>query len=235
MINPSLFERLMACKNAKDREKDLEIKPKPVKKSDKKAAENKASAKEKDEGFSFGGDVFETKKFKGKKTALLPLERFIFAVQNETDKNKIKACANLRGRIITKDNGMLLDGEKLSQIIEIAKNLVLTPIAEKKWNRHLNGNIYNDVEKEQIIFALETVLRTAIAKQKNKEYGFITLFTDGKGNYWLKTSRGFSTALQETHASLETLVEEDVEFSADAEERINDALRLVNKFYNKKD
>ena len=235
MINPSLFERLMACKNAKDREKDLEIKPKPVKKSDKKAAENKSSAKEKDEGFSFGGDVFETKKFKGKKTALLPLERFIFAVQNETDKNKIKACANLRGRIITKDNGMLLDGEKLSQIIEIAKNLVLTPIAEKKWNRHLNGNIYNDVEKEQIIFALETVLRTAIAKQKNKEYGFITLFTDGKGNYWLKTSRGFSTALQETHASLETLVEEDVEFSADAEERINDALRLVNKFYNKKD
>ena len=235
MINPSLFERLMACKNAKDREKDLKIKPKPVKKSDKKAAENKASAKEKDEGFSFGGDVFETKKFKGKKTALLPLERFIFAVQNETDKNKIKACANLRGRIITKDNGMLLDGEKLLQIIEIAKNLVLTPIAEKKWNRHLNGNIYNDVEKEQIIFALETVLRTAIAKQKNKEYGFITLFTDGKGNYWLKTSRGFSTALQETHASLETLVEEDVEFSADAEERINDALRLVNKFYNKKD
>ncbi|MCR5252348.1 MAG: ATP-dependent RNA helicase [Treponema sp.] len=235
MINPSLFERLMACKNAKDREKDVEIKPKPVKKSDKKAAENKKTANDKDEGFSFGGDIFETKKFKGKKTALLPLERFIFAVQNEADKNKIKACANLRGRIITKDNGMILDGEKLSQIIEIAKNIVLTPIAEKKWNRHLNGNIYNEVEKEQIIFALETVLRTAIAKQKNKEYGFITLFTDGKGNYWLKTSRGFSTALQETHASLETLVEEDVEFSAEAHERINDALRLVNKFYNKKD
>ena len=235
MINPSLFERLMACKNAKDREKDVEIKPKPVKKSDKKAAENKKTANDKDEGFSFGGDIFETKKFKGKKTALLPLERFIFAVQNETDKNKIKACANLRGRIITKDNGMILDGEKLSQIIEIAKNIVLTPIAEKKWNRHLNGNIYNEVEKEQIIFALETVLRTAIAKQKNKEYGFITLFTDGKGNYWLKTSRGFSTALQETHASLEALVEEEVDFSPEAEERINSALRLVNKFYDKKD
>ncbi|WP_027727797.1 helicase-related protein [Treponema sp. C6A8] len=248
-INPQLFDRLMACKNAKDREKDEEAdlrrseerkrneeaKQKRLKKSEQKAADSKKGAKEKDESFSFGGDIFETKKFKGKKTAILPLERFIFAVQNETDKNKIKACANLRGRIITKDNGMLLDGEKLSQIIEIAKNLVLTPIAEKKWNRHLNGNIYNDVEKEQIIFALETVLRTAIAKQKNKEYGFITLFTDGKGNYWLKTSRGFSTALQETHASLEALVEEDVDFSPEAEERINDALRLVNKFYDKKD
>ncbi len=248
-INPALFDRLMACKKAKDREKDEEAdlrraeerkrneeaKQKRLKKADQKASENKASGKEKDESFSFGGDIFETKKFKGKKTALLPLERFIFAVQNETDKNKIKACANLRGRIITKDNGIMLDGEKLSQIIEIAKNLVLTPIAEKKWNRHLNANIYNDVEKEQIIFALETVLRTAIAKQKNKEYGFITLFTDGKGNYWLKTSRGFSTALQETHASLEALVEEDVVFSPEAEERINDALRLVNKFYSKKE
>ena len=248
-INPALFDRLMACKKAKDRENDEEAdqrraeerrrneeaKQKRIKKADQKAVENKAGAKDKDESFSFGGDIFETKRFKGKKTALLPLERFIFAIQNETDKNKIKACANLRGRIITKDNGILLDGEKLSQIIEIAKNLVLTPIAEKKWNRHLNANIYNEVEKEEIIFALETVLRTAIAKQKNKEYGFITLFTDGKGNYWLKTSRGFSTALQETHASLEALVEEDVEFSPEAEERINDALRLVNKFYSKKE
>ena len=248
-INPALFDRLMACKKAKDRENDEEAdqrraeerrrneeaKQKRIKKADQKGSENKAGAKEKDESFSFGGDIFETKRFKGKKTALLPLERFIFAIQNETDKNKIKACANLRGRIITKDNGILLDGEKLSQIIEIAKNLVLTPIAEKKWNRHLNANIYNEVEKEEIIFALESVLRTAIAKQKNKEYGFITLFTDGKGNYWLKTSRGFSTALQETHASLEALVEEDVEFSQEAEERINDALRLVNKFYSKKE
>ncbi len=248
-INPALFDRLMACKKAKDRENDEEAdqrraeerrrneeaKQKRIKKADQKAVENKAGAKDKDESFSFGGDIFETKRFKGKKTAILPLERFIFAIQNETDKNKIKACANLRGRIITKDNGILLDGEKLSQIIEIAKNLVLTPIAEKKWNRHLNANIYNEVEKEEIIFALESVLRTAIAKQKNKEYGFITLFTDGKGNYWLKTSRGFSTALQETHASLEALVEEDVEFSQEAEERINDALRLVNKFYSKKE
>lgn len=248
-INPALFDRLMACKKAKDRENDEEAdqrraeerkrneeaKQKRIKKADQKAVENKAGAKDKDESFSFGGDIFETKRFKGKKTALLPLERFIFAIQNETDKNKIKACANLRGRLITKDNGILLDGEKLSQIIEIAKNLVLTPIAEKKWNRHLNANIYNEVEKEEIIFALESVLRTAIAKQKNKEYGFITLFTDGKGNYWLKISRGFSTALQETHASLEALVEEDLEFSPEAEERINDALRLVNKFYSKKE
>ncbi len=248
-INPALFDRLMACKKAKDRENDEEAdqrraeerrrneeaKQKRIKKADQKGSENKAGAKDKDESFSFGGDIFETKRFKGKKTALLPLERFIFAIQNETDKNKIKACANLRGRIITKDNGIMLDGEKLSQIIEIAKNLVLTPIAEKKWNRHLNANIYNEVEKEEIIFALESVLRTAIAKQKNKEYGFITLFTDGKGNYWLKISRGFSTALQETHASLEALVEEDVEFSQEAEERINDALRLVNKFYSKKE
>ena len=249
MINPTLFEKLMACKNAKDRERDEErqnrfleekkrneeAKQKRLKKADQKAAQNKANNKPADENLYFGGDAFETKKFKGKKTAILPIERFIYAVQNETDKNKIKACANLKGRIITKDNGILLDGEKLSTIIEIAKNLELTPIAEKRWNRHLNANIYNEMEREQLIFALDIVLRTAIAKQKSREYGFITVFTDGKGAYWLKTSRGFSTALQETHASLEALVEEQVEYSAAAEESINKALRLVNKFYSKKD
>jgi len=243
-INPTLFERLMSCKKNKIKEIEQELSAAKIQKQKRKdkeqsklsaksqnASKSKLSDAEKEEAFFFGGDIFATKKFKGKKTAILPLERFILALHNESDKEKIKACGNLRGRIVTKDNGILLDGEKLSLIINVAKNLILLPLSEKKWNRNLNVNIYEEIQKEQLIDSLDALLRTAIAKQKNKEYGFITLFTDEKGNYWLKTSRGFSTALQETHASLETLIEEQVQFSDHAREKINSALALVNKLY----
>ena len=96
----------------------------------------------------------------------------------------------------------------------------------------MNANINNPIEKEQIIDSLDWILRTAIAKQKNKDYGFITLFTDSKGNYWYKVSRGFSTALAERHASLETLIEENIDFTEEDKNKINESLRKVNKFYN---
>ena len=117
-------------------------------------------------------------------------------------------------------------------IISAAQNLDLEPLSEKKWNRHMNANIYDNVGREQIIDSLEIILRTAMAKQKKREYGFISLFTDSKGNYWFKVSRGFMTALTETHSSLETMIEETIEFSEEETQRINKALRLVNKFYS---
>ena len=95
----------------------------------------------------------------------------------------------------------------------------------------MNVNIHNPVEKETLIDSLDIILRTAIAKQKNKEYGFICLYNDGNGNYWYKVSRGFTTALTETHSSLETLIEENVDFSKEETEKINNALRKVNVLY----
>ena len=181
---------------------------------------------------SLGDFLFEVTKIKGKKVALLPLEHFSLAVLQEKDKNKLNACGNLKGKIITRDKGVLLEGEKLSLMINIIKNLEISPIAEKKCNRKMNANINNPIEKEQIIDSLDWILRTAIAKQKNKEYGFITLFTDSKGNYWYKVSRGFSTALAESHASLETLIEENIDFTEEDKNKINESLRKVNKFYS---
>ena len=119
----------------------------------------------------------------------------------------------------------------MSLIISVAKNLNLEPIAEKKWNRNMNVNIYDQLQKEQLIDSLDWILRTAMAKQKNREYGFITLYNDGKGNYWIKVSRGFSTALEESHSSLETLIEENIDFSKEETQKINSVLGLVNKFY----
>ena len=238
IINPSLYEKLQSCKNSKvkDIEKELRVAKQKENKKDKnkkqaKIISNISEAELKENSLSLGDFLFEVTKIKGKKVALLPLEHFSLAVLQEKDKEKLNACGNLKGKIITRDKGVLLEGEKLSLMINIIKNLEISPIAEKKWNRKMNANINNPIEKEQIIDSLDWILRTAIAKQKNKEYGFITLFTDSKGNYWYKVSRGFSTALAESHASLETLIDEEVDFSDEEKQKINDYLRKVNKFY----
>lgn len=239
IINPTLYDKLQSCKNSKvkDIEKELRITKQKENKKDKnkkqtKAISNISEAELKENSLSLGDFLFEVTKIKGKKVALLPIEHFSLAVLQEKDKEKLNACGNLKGKIITRDKGVLLEGEKLSLMINIIKNLEISPIAEKKWNRKMNANINNPIEKEQIIDSLDWILRTAIAKQKNKEYGFITLFTDSKGNYWYKVSRGFSTALAESHASLETLIEENIDFTEEDKNKINESLRKVNKFYN---
>ena len=239
IINPSLYEKLQNCKNSKvkDIEKELRIAKQKENKKDKnkkqaKTISNISEAELKENSLSLGDFLFEVTKIKGKKVALLPIEHFSLAVLQEKDKEKLNACGNLKGKIITRDKGVLLEGEKLSLMINIIKNLEISPIAEKKWNRKMNANINNPIEKEQIIDSLDWILRTAIAKQKNKEYGFITLFTDSKGNYWYKVSRGFSTALAESHASLETLIEENINFTEEDKNKINESLRKVNKFYS---
>lgn len=239
IINPTLYDKLQSCKNSKvkDIEKELRITKQKENKKDKNKKQSKpisniSEAELKENSLSLGDFLFEVSKIKGKKVALLPIEHFSLAVLQEKDKEKLNACGNLKGKIITRDKGVLLEGEKLSLMINIIKNLEISPIAEKKWNRKMNANINNPIEKEQIIDSLDWILRTAIAKQKNKEYGFITLFTDSKGNYWYKVSRGFSTALAESHASLETLIEENIDFTEEDKNKINESLRKVNKFYS---
>ena len=176
IINPTLYEKLQSCKNSKvkDIEKELRIAKQKENKKDKnkkqaKTISNISEAELKENSLSLGDFLFEVTKIKGKKVALLPIEHFSLAVLQEKDKEKLNACGNLKGKIITRDKGVLLEGEKLSLMINIIKNLEISPIAEKKWNRKMNANINNPIEKEQIIDSLDWILRTAIAKQKNKE------------------------------------------------------------------
>ena len=240
-ISPSLYERLMACKKGGDIEKELSRQARATERAAAKEVKSKKSQKANDanqtntapvaDALSLGGIYFDTKKIKGKKTALLPLEQFIEALAAEKDKGMLAACGAMRASILTRDGGSLLSGEKLSLIIELAKELDLRPLPEKKWNRKMNVDVNEPIQKEQLIDSLEWCLHTAIAKQKGKEYGFITLYNNGNGSYWFKVSRGFSTALMETHASLEKLIEEAVEFTSEEKERINKALALVNKLY----
>ena len=89
-----------------------------------------------------------------------------------------------------------MDGEKVSLIAKVCKNLNMKVLSEKEFNRKLNININEEGGSQKLIQAAQNTLRIAMAKQKSKEYGFVCLFTDGKGNFWHKVSRGFMTAFQ---------------------------------------
>lgn len=237
-ISPDLSARLMASKESarKSAFSDDHTDRKDRTASGKKGGKIRGQQDNQDDfsaesALSLGGILFETKKIKGKKTAILPLDPLIQAIGAEKDKDKLSACGKLKGVVTLRDGGTLLNGEDIALITQVAEIIDLRPLSEKKWNRKMNVSISQPLEKEQLIDSLEWILRIAIARQKDREYGFITLHNNSNGSYWFRVSRGFTTALMETHASLERLVEENVQFSKDEKERIGRAIALVNTLY----
>ncbi len=188
------------------------------------------------ETVTFGGNSFEIKKIRGKKTLVLPFETFKQASGAEREDNLIKQISGLRGKIIFANKFELLSGEKMDLIFKLVKALDLRPLSEKEWNRKLNININEAGGLKKLAQAAENVLKVTVAKSKSKELGFIALFTDGNCNYWFKVSRGFSTALNESLSSLETLIDEinggaAGEISETEIEKINSLYRLLNGLY----
>ena len=188
--------------------------------------------KVKDENIvTIGGSQFEIQKAKGKKMLVLPFDRFKSALLSERDENKLAQIGGLKGKILLK-GGELLTGEKVELICKLAKTLNLLPIGEKDWPRGMNVQLGKDDGTQKLIANIDYVLRVTMAKAKSREYGFICLYTDGKGTYWFKVSRGFATALNESLSSLETLIDEaTVDLSPAQKEKVNIVYRVLNGLY----
>ncbi len=188
-------------------------------------------SKKDDNIVTLGGETFEIQKYKGKKMLALPLEQFKSALEKESDTNRLAQVAGLRGKLLIK-GGLLLEGEKVELIAKVVSKLNLKAIGEKDWPRGLNVHIGEEEGKIQLINNIDLVLRVTMAKSRSKEFGFICLFTDGKGTYWFKVSRGFATALNESLASLEKLVDDaDGLLNAAQKEKVNMIYRLLNSLY----
>ncbi len=195
------------------------------------------NSKEKKQTFensvSFGGQEFEYKKIRGKKTVLLPWNRFRDAVAAEKNENLLATIGPMQGILQMKGGWTLMAREKLELIMKAAKRLDLTPLPEDSWMRKMNINIRESGKSEELIRSLENVMRVAPSKSSSKEYGFICLFTDGNGTYWFKVSRGFITALNESLSSLEKLVDDsnELELNIVQKEKINIVYRMLNGMY----
>ena len=189
--------------------------------------------KVKDENIvSIGGSQFELQKVKGKKILVLPFDTFRPALLAERDENRLAQIGGLKGKILLK-GGELLTGEKVELICKLTRTLNLLPIGEKEWPRGMNVQLGKDDGTQRLIANLDYVLRVTMAKAKSREYGFICLYTDGKGTYWFKVSRGFPTALNESLSSLETLIDEaTVALSPAQKEKVNIVYRVLNSLYD---
>ena len=118
---------------------------------------------------------------------------------------RLEQLKNLRAKI-TFGSYELLAGEKLGLVLSIAEAFPLQPLdSETPFPRTKNFTLPDDTAA--LLEQLPLIFRTVAAKQKSKQLGFITLFNDGNGTFWLKTSRGFHTALHENLASLQQLID----------------------------
>ena len=229
-ISPSLPEQLENGKSSKGRlEKRSEDYEELAGKKKGKFEKEIAKLKKDEDIISFGGEIFAVKKVKGKRQAFLPYESFIRAARSEKNINELP---NVKGKIVYSNGFTLLEGEKLSLILRLVRALDLSPLANEAWGRKENINIAQKGGAETLLKLIPNIMRIAVAKAKSKEYGFICLFTDGSGTYCFKVSRGFSTALNESLSSLETLADEkDLPFTNEDRERLNKIYRFLHGLY----
>ncbi|HIW35676.1 MAG TPA: ATP-dependent RNA helicase, partial [Candidatus Treponema faecavium] len=100
------------------------------------------------------------------------------------------------------------------------------------WKRKLSVHIEDADAVQTLIGALDAVLRVARIKAGGKALGFICLYTDGHGSYWFKAVRSFSGALQESIASLESLIDDTIGLASDAQkERISTVYRRLTELF----
>ena len=171
-----------------------------------------ASGEKQPQTVSICGTPYIVQKMKGKKQLLLPWEQFSRTVEQlraENDRivydGRLEQLKNLRAKI-TFGSYELLAGEKFGLVLSVAEAFPLQPLdSEIPFPRTKNFMLPEDTAA--LLEQLPLIFRTVAAKQKSKQLGFITLFNDGNGTFWLKTSRGFHTALHENLASLQQLID----------------------------
>jgi len=207
-------------------------------KSDRRAKPALKEARDFTNNIKIAGEVFELKTIKGKKTAILPWEQ-LRAIRDSIPAETV--YKGLKGCIIVNGQYWLLAGEKLGLILSLAPALDPENAFTREWPRKKSFNASDDLPA--LLEHMDSLLRPVLWKKgPNKaakgakgmkgarELGFLGLFTDGGGNYWLRSSRGYHTSLNESLASLEALIDEmgdDVDVSV--KHVVNQAYRRLSE------
>jgi RNA helicase HrpA len=151
-----------------------------------------------------GNEIFELKPYKGKKKiAVLPWEKLQRLMENY-EPGFFSEYRQLRGQILY--NGYeILTGERVSSIFRILPWINPEAGIITDWKKRKNYMVPDNLEA--LCNQLQNILKLCRSKKK-KELGFVGLFTDGIGHYWLKCTRGFHNALSQSLSSLEMLADE---------------------------
>lgn len=192
-----------------------------------------AGARQRDRDFTnkikIASEVFDLVVDK-KKKKLVQLEwPRLRKVRDELDRESLSLYKDLKG-VVVNGRQKLLDGEKLDLILKIAPHLDLEADLSRDWPR--KRNFSSKEELGDLIDALGHVMQVSKAKDKTGELGFVALFTDSEGTYWFRCSRGFHTALNESVASLESLIDElGEDTKPEDREKVSSLYRKLSSFF----
>jgi RNA helicase HrpA len=150
-------------------------------------------------------------------------------VRDEVDRDSLALYKGLKG-VVLLGRQRLLEGERLDLILKVAPWLDLEADLGREWPR--KRNFAAKEELGDLVSALDHVMQVSKARDKTGELGFVALFTDAEGTYWFRCSRGFHTALNESIASLESLVDELGDDTSDKErEKVSSLYRKLSSFF----
>jgi hypothetical protein len=199
---------------------------------DKKGREKEGGLKQRGRDFTnhikIGSEVFAIDTVRGKKQVILPWEKLKKVIDNTVADNAA-IYKSLRGVVVLDENYTLLEGEKLKLNLSLDPALEIEGALNRKWFGKKSFKSYSN--PDTLLAVLPNLVKPGLVKadgqRGKKELGFLCLFTDGEGNYWTKCSRRFHTSLNESLASVETLIDELADH-VDTEKK-----RLVNQCYRR--
>jgi ATP-dependent helicase HrpA len=176
-----------------------------------------------------GSEIFDIVADKKKrKTVQLEWPR-LRKVRDELDLEALSLYKGMKG-VVAAGKFKLMDGERLDLILRVAEWIDVEADLAREWPRHRNFGVKE--EQAALVAALDHVLQVSRAKDKTGELGFVALFTDRAGTYWFRCSRGFNTAINESVASLETLVDDLAEDTrAEDREKVGALYRKLSSFF----
>jgi len=175
-----------------------------------------------------GAEVFDLVSVKKRKKAVLEWDKFRKAREGLPSDAGL-AFKGMLG-VVTLGSKRLLDGEKLETILRVAHWLDPEHDLKREWPRKKQFNVHEDLDG--LMSVLPHVLQASYWKPKHPELGFVALFTDSDGTYWFRVSRGFHTALNESVASLESLIDEISETAShEQKEQVGTLYRKLTEFF----
>jgi ATP-dependent helicase HrpA len=152
-----------------------------------------------------GSQAFPVKVIKGgRKLVTMEWEK-LRPVMQELSPASLPAFKNLRGTVIW-EGKEIFAGMKLGTLLSLAPYL---HTEEGAWDKWPQGKTYPFADTgRELCLHLPRLLCLCPMQKKALQLGFLTLYTDWKGNYWFKAEKSLLTARTETLASLESLADE---------------------------
>lgn len=116
---------------------------------------------------------------------------------------------NLWG-VIRHGNWEIMSGLRLSAILQAAPYLDPGQGIWEDWPMKRNFVVAED--GREMCAHIARLLALCPLREKSRNVGFLSLSTDGSGNYWFQSVKGLATAREESLAALESLADEPDEY-----------------------